>query len=44
MTEDRPEIQTDAPAATGKTVRVVKLNDPARDRAKPFVIRKVRPG
>lgn len=41
---DRPEIQTAAPAATGKTVRVVKLNDPARDRAKPFVIRKVRPG
>lgn len=44
ITEDRPEIQTDAPAATGKTVRIVKLNDPARDRAKmkPFVIRKVR--
>lgn len=41
---DIPEIQTDAPAATGKTVRVVKLNDPARARAKPFVIRKVRPG
>jgi HK97 family phage prohead protease len=38
------EIQTAAPAASGKTVRVVKLNDPARDRAKPFVIRKVRPG
>lgn len=36
--------QDRAPAATGKTVRVVKLNDPARDRAKakPFVIRKVR--
>ncbi|MBZ9759477.1 HK97 family phage prohead protease [Mesorhizobium sp. CA8] len=43
--EDRPvppEIQTDAAAATGNTVRVVKLNDPARDRAKPFVIRKIR--
>lgn len=42
--EDRPEIQTDAPAATGKTVRIVKLNDPARDRArkKPFVIREIR--
>jgi HK97 family phage prohead protease len=39
-----PPIQTDAPAATGKTVRVVKLNATARDRAKPFVIRKVRPG
>ncbi len=37
------EIQTEAPAATGKTVRVVKLNDPARARAKPFVIRHVRP-
>lgn len=44
ISEDRPEIQTAAPAASGKTVRVVKLNDPARDRAKPFVIRKVRPG
>jgi HK97 family phage prohead protease len=44
IAEDRPEIQTEAPAATGKTARVVKLNDPARDRAKPFVIRKVRPG
>lgn len=40
--EPLPEIQTAAPAATGKTVRVVKLN-PARDRAKPFVIRQVRP-
>jgi len=39
---DTPEIQTDDTAATGKKVRVVKLNDPARDRAKPFVIRKIR--
>lgn len=38
------EFQTpEAPAATGKTVRVVKLNEPARVRAKPFVIRQVRP-
>lgn len=30
------------PAATGKTVRVVKLDDRARDRAEPFVIRKIK--
>lgn len=43
--EDRPiEIQQpNAPAATGKTVRIVKLSDPARDRAKPFVIRRINP-
>ncbi|WP_210246867.1 HK97 family phage prohead protease [Devosia ginsengisoli] len=29
------------PAATGKTGRVVKLDEPARDRAKPFVIRSI---
>jgi HK97 family phage prohead protease len=42
--EGRPEIQTDANAATGRKVRVVRLNDPARDRAgkKPFVIRQIR--
>jgi HK97 family phage prohead protease len=34
------EIQPPAPAATGKN-RVVKLNDTARDRAKPFVIQKI---
>lgn len=39
--EEIPQDET--PAATGKSARVVKLNDPARDRAKkPFVIRKVR--
>lgn len=32
----------DAPAATGESARVVRLNDPARDRAEPFVIRKIR--
>ena len=38
-----PEIQhPDAPAATGKKARVVMLDDPARDRAKPFVIRSIR--
>lgn len=31
-----------APAATGKSVRVVRLNDPARDRAEPFVVREIR--
>ncbi len=37
-----PEIpQPDKPAATGKG-RVVKLDAPARDRAKPFVIRSIK--
>lgn len=39
-----PEIPT-APsgdAATGKPVRVVKLADPARDGAKPFIIREIK--
>lgn len=35
-------IDTQQRAATGKSARVVRLGDPARDRAKPFVIRKVR--
>jgi HK97 family phage prohead protease len=29
-------------AATGKSVRVVKLDDPARDGAKPFIIREIK--
>ena len=29
-------------AATGKSVRVVKLDEPARDGAKPFVIREIK--
>lgn len=38
-----PEIpRNEAPAATGKSVRVVKLNDPACVKAKPFVIRTIR--
>ena len=38
-----PEIpQPEAPAAIGKTERDVKLEDPARARAKPFVIREIR--
>ena len=38
-----PEIPAPPePDATVKSVRVVKLDDPARDRAKPFVIRKIR--
>jgi HK97 family phage prohead protease len=43
-TGETPEIPSnEQPAATGKTVRVVRLNNPARDRAKPpFVIRKIR--
>jgi len=40
---DKTAIQKDdAAAAIGKSVRVVKLNDPARVRAKPFVIRTIR--
>jgi HK97 family phage prohead protease len=40
----RPEIPAKPKdvAATGKSVRVVKLDAPARDRAKPFVIRSVK--
>jgi hypothetical protein len=30
------------PGATVKTVRVVKLDEPARDRATPFVIRSIK--
>jgi HK97 family phage prohead protease len=38
-----PEIPAaPEPAATGKTARVVKLDDTARDRAKPFVVRKIK--
>lgn len=38
-----PEIPAPpASAASGKTVRVVKLDDPARDRASPFVIRSIK--
>jgi HK97 family phage prohead protease len=38
-----PEIPTDPAkvAATGKGVRVVRLDEPARDRAKPFQIRTI---
>lgn len=44
VAEDDPEIPAEPtePAATGKSVRVVKLDTPARDRAsKPFVLRKI---
>lgn len=38
-----PEIPTrPAPAATGKTTRVVRLDVPARDRAEPFIIREIK--
>lgn len=38
-----PEVPAPpAPAATGKSVRVVRLEDPARDRAEPFVIRSIK--
>lgn len=36
-----PAPPTDG-AASGKSVRVVKLEEPARDRAKPFVIRSIK--
>lgn len=39
---DAPEIQHDPkPAASGKKARVVRLDVPARDRAKPFIIRSI---
>lgn len=38
-----PEIPaTPEPAATGKKARVVRLDKPARDGAKPFVVRKIK--
>lgn len=37
-----PNSSTDGPAATGEKPRVVKLDAPARDRAKPFVIRSIK--
>jgi HK97 family phage prohead protease len=38
-----PEIPASPePAATGKKARVVKLDAPARDGAKPFVVREIR--
>ena len=38
----REEIpQDEPPAATGIKARIVKLDDPARDRAPPFTIRKI---
>jgi len=39
-----PEIPVDpkSVAASGKSARVVKLDDPARDRAEPFVIRSIK--
>lgn len=41
--EDDPKSsEPHEPAATGKMVHVVKLADPARDRATPFVINKIR--
>lgn len=36
------DSSTDKPAATGTKGRVVKLDAPARDRAKPFVIRSIK--
>lgn len=39
---DPESPQPDTPASSGKSVRVVKLDEPARDRAKPFVIREIK--
>lgn len=36
------DSSTDKPAASGTQGRVVKLDEPARDRAKPFVIRSIK--
>ena len=41
-TGDDPNPADTDPAATGKKDRVVKLDAPARDRAKPFVIRSIK--
>lgn len=43
-TPARKEIpaEPETPAATGKKGRVVKLDEPARDGAKPFVVRKIK--
>jgi HK97 family phage prohead protease len=41
---ERPVISnssSNAPAATGKSARIVRLDTPARDRAKPFIIRSI---
>lgn len=40
---DIPTIQKQPePAASGKSARVVRLDAPARDRAKPFIIRSIK--
>jgi HK97 family phage prohead protease len=40
---DRPQFSEDgSAAATGKSVHVARLNDPARDRARPFIIRSIK--
>ena len=41
-TGDNTNSSAADPAATGKKGRVVKLDAPARDRAKPFVIRSIK--
>lgn len=41
-TGGKPDSSTDKPAAIGTKGRVVKLDAPARDRAKPFVIRSIK--
>jgi len=38
----RPSPSDQGKAASGQIVRVVKLTDPARDRASPFVIRSIK--
>jgi uncharacterized protein len=42
FTAEDPEIPEPAPAATGKSVRVVRLDEPARDGAKPFIMRSIK--
>lgn len=39
---DTTNSEDEPPAASGKSVRVVRLNDPARDGAKPFIIRTIK--
>ena len=42
LADDPTPIERPAPAASGKKARVVRLEEPARDGAKPFVIRSIR--
>lgn len=42
LSDQAKKSDGDAPAATGKSARIVRLKEPARVRAKPFVIREIK--